>query len=422
MVKNDHNNILLASDQSTVDQINSVFYSRFNYPWYPREFPVLTDRDFWRKCLCQDIGDWTLSRMPEKMKIWVAGCGTNQAVFTALRYPNAEVIGTDVSAKSIEVCRNTAKQLNVANLVLEKRSINDSLFQDEFDYVICTGVIHHNAHPEVTLKLLRRALAKNGILELMVYNFYHRIITTAFQKAIHIISGSGKKMDTDLEYIIALQLMRNFPVDNLVKSYIASLDKQEESLIADALIQPVEHSFTVESLSGLADVCGLELLYHCVNQFDVAENRVTWNLDISDDNYNSLSDIDRWQASNLLMLEKSPMLWFYLQRDDSDCIRYSEEEMCGRFIENRFCKLDTVKHCFSLKGLGEYEEILNPVAFPIPGKPVRRNALKVFDALDPTLTLKETLTKIGLSPDFQTVNDLRIHLATSAFPYVVVKS
>lgn len=415
----DNNNVLLAADQATVDKINSRFYSRFNYPWYPREFPYWEDGDFWRKFLCQDIGDWTLTRLPQQMKIWVAGCGTNQAIFTALKYPDAAVTGTDVSPKSIEVCRNTARQLGIENLVLEEHSLNSGRYNDAFDYIICTGVIHHNANPAITLQALSKALKKNGVMELMVYNFYHRIITTAFQKAIHIIGRLGKDMNPEEEYAVTRQLMHNFPVNNLVREYLASLDKQEESLIADALIQPVEHSFTVESLNKMAQDCGLEILQHCVNQFDVAEDRLTWNLPLAHGGYSSLADLDRWQVGNLLMLEKSPMLWFYLQRKDADHPRYSEQEICDSFLNTTFQKAATNKQRFQLTAPGEYEEISTSQVFPAPAKPVHKEALKIFNTLEQSITMREALQKAGLDSSFRTINHLRINLSTSAFPYLI---
>jgi len=414
----DNNNVLLAADQATVDQINSRFYSRFNYPWYPRDFPYWEDNDYWRRFLCQDIGDWSLTRLPQRMKIWVAGCGTNQAIFTALKYPDAEVTGTDVSPKSIEVCRNTARQLGIDNLVLEEHSLNSNRYQEAFDYIICTGVIHHNANPATTLQALSRALRKNGVMELMVYNFYHRIITTAFQKAVHIIGGLGKVMNAEEEYAFTRQLMHEFPVDNLVRDYLGSLDKQEESLIADALIQPVEHSFTVESLDKMVQDCGLDMLQHCVNQFDVAEDRLSWNLPITHTSYQNLADTDRWQVGNLLMLEKSPMLWFYLQRKDADHPRQSEREICESFLQTTFQRAGTCKYRFLLTGPGVYENIAEPQAFPAPERPVHKNALKVFSALEPHLTMQAVIEKAGLDLSFPTVNALRIGLSTSAFPYM----
>lgn len=418
----DKNNVLLASTQGDVDKINSKFYSRFNYPWYPREFPYVEDRDFWRKMLCQDIGDWEFSRVPKSAKIWVAGCGTNQAIFTALKYPDAEIRGTDVSPKSIEVCNKTAKQLGIKNLVLEEQSLNNVRYENEFDYVICTGVIHHNADPSITLRSLSRALKKNGVMELMVYNFYHRIMTTAFQKAMHIVSRSTKETNPELEYHITQEVMRNFPVENVMKKFLTSLKNQEESLIADALIQPVEHSYTVESLNRLVESCDLQLLYHCVNQFDVADNRTTWNLDLSQENYNALPDVERWQVGNLLMLENSPMLWFYVQRKDSDHERLTEEEMCEGFLETTFSKTETAKRRYALVAPGEYDKRPERVPFPTPRTPVQKNALRIFNALNPKLTIREIMESLGMENNFKTVNDVRINLCTSAYPYLVANN
>jgi len=37
--------------------------------------------------------------------------------------------------------------------------------------------------------------------------------------------------------------------------------------------------------------------------------------------FDDLPDADRWRVANLLPLEKSPMLWFSLQRGDSPIAR-----------------------------------------------------------------------------------------------------
>jgi len=55
-------------------------------------------------------------------RVWVAGCGTNQAVITALMFPGARVLGTDLSEASLEGARRNADQLGVANLELHAGS------------------------------------------------------------------------------------------------------------------------------------------------------------------------------------------------------------------------------------------------------------------------------------------------------------
>ena len=174
-------------DPADIDRINREFYGRFNYPWLPLVLPVIQDPTFIPRFVCQEIGDFSGLRIPADGEIWVAGCGTNQAVLTALRFPGAKVLGTDVSTRSLDVARRTANQLGLTNLDLKEASLNDPCDKDRFDHVICTGVIHHNANPEIPLASLARALKPSGVLELMVYNYYHRTQTTAYQKAIRIL-------------------------------------------------------------------------------------------------------------------------------------------------------------------------------------------------------------------------------------------
>jgi hypothetical protein len=82
--------------------------------------------------------------------------------------------------------------------------------------------------------------------------------------------------------------------------------------LADLLLQPVEHSYTVESLGYLLNNAGLEYWLPCLNQFDKTLDRLTWNIDFEDEvvarHYNELPDIERWQITNLFSIDNSPML------------------------------------------------------------------------------------------------------------------
>ncbi len=107
-------------DPADIDRINREFYGRFNYPWLPLVLPVVQDPTFIPRFVCQEIGDFSGLRIPADGEIWVAGCGTNQAVLTALRFPGAKVLGTDVSTRSLDVARRTANQLGRLDFVRER--------------------------------------------------------------------------------------------------------------------------------------------------------------------------------------------------------------------------------------------------------------------------------------------------------------
>ena len=117
-------NLTLAESQVAVDELNKKFYGRCSYPWLPMVFPVIADPQCGTVFLNQELGDWTHSRIPRAPKVWVAGCGVNQAVFTALRFPEGDVLGTDISTQSLANCQRSASQLGIKHLRLEERSLN----------------------------------------------------------------------------------------------------------------------------------------------------------------------------------------------------------------------------------------------------------------------------------------------------------
>ena len=117
-------NLQFSNNEFLVDKLNTEFYEKIKFPWAPRSFDKITRNDFWSKMLAQDIGFWDKEMLSKNSTIWVAGCGTNQALFTALKFPDHHVIGSDLSRESLEQCKRNALQLNVHNLELRNESKN----------------------------------------------------------------------------------------------------------------------------------------------------------------------------------------------------------------------------------------------------------------------------------------------------------
>lgn len=414
-------NLELIESVDGIDQINKEFYGRFNYPWEPSMLRSFTDPGFWPAMLNQDLGYWNNERISEDSRIWVAGCGTNQAVITALKYPNAQIIGTDISTKSLESCQRKIDQLKLDNIKLIEQSLNEPIFEEEFDVIICTGVIHHNAQPWIPLSTLTKGLKKNGVMEFMVYNYYHRILTTAYQKAIRKLGKHWDQLNFEAEFSITSKLIKHFPLDNIMREFLYSKRGKGDAEIADALLQPVEYSYTMETLNELVTEKSLEILQPCVNQFDRNEENFDWNIDFENleinEAYNQLHDVERWQVSNLLMVNQSPMLWLYLQRQDSEFARKPESDLCKEFLETRFERVKTPSLIYILNAQREYHLSSDTHSyFPFaPSDPLLK---KVLENIDPNLPIKESLKKLDIDLTFQSINRIRTMLATSGFPYL----
>jgi len=423
MITRDEDNIGFAESIESTDAINADFYGRFQFPWAPTAFDSPTDSDFETVMLNQSLGSWDHSLIPANQKIWVAGCGTNQAIFTALRFPKATILATDLSTTSLQTSTITAGDLGISNVEFRRESINNAAFEREFDYIICTGVIHHNAEPEVPLAKLSRALKHNGILELMVYNRYHRIETTAFQKAIRILADTAAEANFEAEMKIAQSIIAAFKMPNNMTQFLENYKDCPESRLADALLQPVEYSFTIPSLESLAASSNLQLLAPCINQFDLGSRNYLWNLEFEDDSlqmlYDSLPDSRRWQVSNYLMLERSPMLWFYLQRIDSNWQRKSEQQLSEEFLQRKFAKSNTKKRVFIRSDDGTY--VLNDRLRPYPGLHMDNLCSRILDLIanQPATRMRDILKQLGLEATFSLTNKLRLYLTTNAFPFLV---
>ena len=419
MIDRDSENLEFVGTAESVDSINAQFYERFPYPWAPRTFSYLSDECFEARMLNQDIGDYTHQTVSSAPNIWVAGCGTNQAVYTALRFPQGSVLGSDLSTSSLELCGRTAHNLGIQNLSLVRESLNEISYQKRFDYIICTGVIHHNAEPKVVLGRLAAALKPRGILELMVYNRYHRTNTTAFQKALSILNGAKTDGDYQSGLRITRQIIESIPDSSPLASWLGRYKEVAEAALADALLQPVEYSYTVQSLGDLARSCGLELIQPCISQFDKAIGGNSWNLRFDDRElqarYDSLPDEKRWHVTNLLMLDKSPMLWFYLRHYETRP-RLSESAVCDAFLSTAFTRNHAMRHSYVRGADGTYR--LSPRAVPHPPPTDDKDAANVVAMVDGKTRIKDIFASLGIASDFHTTNRIRLRCTTSSFPYL----
>ena len=249
---------MVAISQPAVDAANREFYGKLTYPWPQMTYPTYADPHCGTTFLNQELGDWTHTRVPLRPRIWVAGCGSNQATLTALKFPGAEILATDISAPSLAVCERNLAQVGAKNVHAQEQTINEAGYTDEFDYIIYTGVIHHNADPSIPTRTLgSRPAARDGTLELGVYNYYHRILTTAYQKAMRYLFMEDSEVTLDDQLDLTRDLMGRFPVENMMGFYLKQEKDQSREYLADSFLQPVEHSYTVETLAALLEGAGL---------------------------------------------------------------------------------------------------------------------------------------------------------------------
>jgi SAM-dependent methyltransferase len=411
---------LLLTDSPSVEAFIGAFYDAFPYPWKAWSLDRPLDPHLYRVHLSQDVGDWAHERLPASPRVWVAGCGTNQAAITALRFPLASVLGSDLSEVALELESEQAASLELQNVELRHESLTKVSYDEEFDYVVCTGVVHHNSDPSLALEKLRTSLKPHGLLELMVYNRFHRIATSSFQKAVRLLSDDAPTPDWRVDAALARRLVESFPLDNFLSGALRPYRSDPEGELVDAIANPVEHSFTVGSLTALAEAVGLQPVGPCPNKFDLADDRYLWDLEFDDpdvqERFDRLADVDRWQVVNLLRFERSPMLWFYFERSDSNR-RRSQDEINDTFLSARFTRSDTrVTRFVRDLTIDEYAPLPDPVEVgPVPPSDEARRVLAEISA---ETTMVDALAALGMSRSPRAVNRLRLSLTSSLFPHL----
>jgi SAM-dependent methyltransferase len=237
------------------DEIQA-FYERHPYP------PPVDDLQRYRR-LSQDDRRrrvdhhlvWPARPFERAPTVLVAGCGTSQAAKHAVRWPDARVTGIDVSANSVRATlalkrKHDLRNLEVRELPLERVGELGATF----DLIVCTGVLHHLADPDVGLAALRDVLAPAGAMQLMVYAPYGRTGVYMIQELCRRI-GVGPTVSDIADLVTALEaLPPGHPLDHLLRE---APDFQDDSALADALLNPRDRAYSVPEVFELVERAGL---------------------------------------------------------------------------------------------------------------------------------------------------------------------
>ncbi len=198
---------------------------------------------------------WPHEPYRDDRNVLVAGCGTSQAARYAVRWPNARVVGIDVSDTSLAFEEMLKRKHRLANLELRKLSVESANeLRETFDRVACTGVLHHLADPGAGLAALRDTLARGGAMHLMVYAPYGRA-------GIYMLQEYCKRLGlaaTDAEIEGLAKTLRALPSGHpIVPLLKSSPDFSSEAGIADALLHPNDRAYTVTQFMQLLQGAGM---------------------------------------------------------------------------------------------------------------------------------------------------------------------
>jgi SAM-dependent methyltransferase len=189
---------------------------------------------------------WPNKEYRADLEILVAGCGTWQSAKFAICHPAARVTGIDVSPTSLEHTESLKQKYNLTNLKTRQLTIENAGDLDhQFDFIVCTGVLHHLADPDAGLRALRSVLKPDGAMYLMVYAPYGRAGVYMLQDYCRKLGiGTSKEEINDL--IAVLKTLPQF--HPLLSTQSGSREFPNGDALADALLNPRDRSYSVPQL------------------------------------------------------------------------------------------------------------------------------------------------------------------------------
>ena len=221
----------------------AAFYESHPYP------PPADDLETYRRAWDDDRRRadshlfWPHEPYRDDRSILVAGCGTSQAAHYAVRWPRARVVGIDLSENSIAHELELKRKHKLDNLEVRQLPVERAgELGERFDYVVCTGVLHHLADPDSGLRALREVLACNAALHVMVYAPYGRAGVYLLQDYCRRLGISSSEREID----DLAATLKALPPDNpLVPLLRNSADFASAAGLADALLHPQDRAYSV---------------------------------------------------------------------------------------------------------------------------------------------------------------------------------
>lgn len=120
------------------------------------------------------------------------GCGTGQLTNFLAAGSLGRIIGVDGSIQSIEVAADFAAASNLSRATFLHADLFDlnKIYGPDFDYVWCSGVLHHTRDPGLGFKTIVDCLRPGGLVFVGLYNHIARL-RTVFRQRVFNLLGRG---------------------------------------------------------------------------------------------------------------------------------------------------------------------------------------------------------------------------------------
>lgn len=179
-------------DAADVTERVKAFYEETPFPTYDDHDTVRSLIEKSRTGLYARRLDETI---PYNSDVLEVGCGTGQLT-NFLGIGCRRVFGTDICLNSLKL----AEEFRTANDLLRVRFVQMNLFRpifrpEQFDVILCNGVLHHTSDPHGGFKSLVPLLKPGGHFVIGLYNRYGRLMTDARRTLFRLTGSRARSID-----------------------------------------------------------------------------------------------------------------------------------------------------------------------------------------------------------------------------------
>jgi SAM-dependent methyltransferase len=179
--------------------------------------------------------------IPYGSTVLEVGCGTGQLT-NFLGIGCRRVIGADLCINSLRLAASFARQQALDRVAFVQMNLfRPCLKSEQFDVVLCNGVLHHTNDPFGGLKSLLPLVKPGGHIILGLYNTYGRLMTNARRVVLRATGGRGSWLDPHL------------------RSTTLSEPKRQAWFL-DQYRHPHESTHTIGEVLKWFDECGLDFV------------------------------------------------------------------------------------------------------------------------------------------------------------------
>ena len=196
----------------------------------------------------------------QSIDILVAGCGTGRtAVEEAVLWQGSQVTAIDLSLASLAFGKRCAEDLGLESIEFSQADILDlPTLGRSFDYIACTGVLHHMADPIAGWKALVDVCRPGGVLRICLYSeAARRAVKSAAGFIKSKSSGSSADSIRKARQTFIDHAHQTGSVDHEWLEVFSRYDFYTTSMCRDLLFHVQEVEFTIPRIEAAIDHLGL---------------------------------------------------------------------------------------------------------------------------------------------------------------------